>query len=173
MFREQLRSCKVYGEYGVGSSTDWVYNNTNALILAAETSKSWSDRVIEKKDPSRIDIDLIDIGPVGEWGRPLDFSRREKFKDYCSAIWRHNLKPDVVLIDGRFRVSCFMTSVLNGEPGSKVIFDDYVNRAHYHVVEEILNIKERCGRQVLFEIPHKFDRDKANFLAQKFEYVID
>ena len=33
---------------------------------------------------------------------------------------------DCVLVDGRFRVCCFLTSLKNAEQGTRIIFDDYV-----------------------------------------------
>ena len=55
----------------------------------------------------------------------------------------------MVLIDGRFRVACFLFSLLNAKKDSIIIFDDYMNRSEYHVVEEVLPKYEKCGRQVV------------------------
>jgi hypothetical protein len=41
-----------------------------------------------------------------------------------------NVKPDLVLINSRFRLACFMHSLLAADPGTPLLFDDYTNRHH-------------------------------------------
>jgi hypothetical protein len=43
--------------------------------------------------------------------------------------WRRGaVKPDLVLIDGRFRLACFLHPLLAAAPGTPILFDDYTNR---------------------------------------------
>ena len=64
-----------------------------------------------------------------------------------------------MLIDGRFRVCCFLTSLKFAKEGTKIIFDDYTTRRHYHIVEEHVSRAETCGRQCLFIVPPKSEID--------------
>ena len=93
--------------------------------------------------------------------------------NYISNVWTFNLKADVILIDGRFRVASFLFSLINAKEGSIIIFDDYTDRSHYHVVEEILEVYKKCGRQVVFKVPKVFNKHLAEELLQKFIYVMD
>ena len=84
-------------------------------------------------------------------------------------------KPDLVLIDGRFRVASFLTSLRECKVGTKIIFDDYEFRAHYHIVEDFIKPDRIFGPQAIFEVTSK---DNLNFsaldkLINKFEYVMD
>lgn len=173
LFRQVVSSCSVYGEYGVGASTNWVYENTRARIIAAETSPDWAMGVMNGKSQDRIELKLIDVGTVGEWGRPRSYEKRANFPFYCNSIWSGEVTPDVVLVDGRFRVCCFLTSVLQGKPGLSIFFDDYSDRPHYHIVEEICPVRERCGRQVLFQVDRSTDLQKAALLRDQFAFVMD
>ncbi|MDB2388614.1 hypothetical protein N9W47_05090, partial [Alphaproteobacteria bacterium] len=101
------------------------------------------------------------------------YSYRNNFIDYIGAVWHFNLKADVILIDGRFRVACFIYSLLNAEEGSVIIFDDYINRSFYHVVEEIVPRFDECGRQAVFKVPKQFNINLAKKLLDKFIYVFD
>jgi len=69
-----------------------------------------------------------------------------------SEIIKCNQFPNVILIDGRFRVACFLASLLLAKPGTIILFDDYVNRPHYHVVEKHLSLSKAAGRMVEFVI---------------------
>jgi hypothetical protein len=172
-FIKHVSKAKVYAEYGVGQSTDWVHRNTSAMILAVDSSKQWIHKVIADKSGPRIDARWVDLGPLGEWGRPLTYKLRDNFVHYVKSPWVRSATPDVVLIDGRFRVCCFLTSILHATPDTIIVFDDYIDRPHYHIVEELLAPFEWCGRQAIFSVPAHFDRPRATALADRFLYVMD
>ena len=48
-----------------------------------------------------------------------------------------------------------------------------MNRPHYHVVEEVLGIYKKCGRQVVFKVPSVFKKQLATELLKQFIYVMD
>ncbi len=172
-FREIVSSARLYGEYGVGASTECVYGYTDARIVAVESSPEWAAKVTDGKDTQRLRLHLVDLGATGAWGYPIAYSRREHFQVYTDWIWRRGDKPDVVLIDGRFRVACFFTSVLIGEPGTTIIFDDYRDRRHYHIVEEMLRPYATCGRQAIFRRPAAVDTEALQELIDQFRMVRD
>ena len=118
---------------------------------------------------------LADLGVVKAWGRPAGYDLEENFSVYTDWIWLHNEKPDVVLVDGRFRVCSFLTSLLQAESGTKIIFDDYVNRQHYHFVERFISPVAFFGRQALFIVPPKqlLKVDDLVDSINKFRYVFD
>lgn len=151
-FKQLAMRASVYGEYGVGESTLWVANNTQARVLAVETDGTWVERV--KQSVSREEIQIIhaDLGPVGDYGRPVDYQKFDSFPDYFEGIWNGGSKPDLVLIDGRFRVACFLTSLLFCEEGTIIIFDDYKDRSHYHIVERVIAPSAVSGRQAIFNV---------------------
>jgi hypothetical protein len=90
MFRRVVDEARVYGEYGVGASTNYIYDHTDAYIMAVETSPEWAARTIENKDRSRISIACADVGPVGAWGRPLSYALCAN-----SKLYRWHLEPAV------------------------------------------------------------------------------
>ncbi len=172
-FMKHVSKARVYAEYGVGQSTDWVHSNTSAMILAVDSSEQWIHKVIADKTGPRIDAQWVDLGPLGDWGRPLTYKQRDNFIHYAKSPWVRSATPDVVLIDGRFRVCCFLTSILRATPDTIIVFDDYIDRPHYHIVEELLVPFEWCGRQAIFSVPPNFDRQRATVLADRFLYVMD
>ena len=109
------------------------------------------------------------------WGFPKDNSSRSNFIKYCEWIWQQEQKPNFVLIDGRFRVCCFLVSIKHGSPGTKIIIDDYNNRPQYRIVEEFVEVKEKYKRQSLFIIPEKskINLNKLDEEIEKFQYVMD
>ena len=81
--------------------------------------------------------------------------------------------PDLVLIDGRFRVCCFLTSLARAEAGTILLFDDYRDRPLYHLVEEFVQPSRQCGRQTAFVVPANVDKQLLLATAERFLYVTD
>lgn len=175
LFVKSLTNVSRYAEYGVGRSTLWVHKNTNAIIKSVDTSNDWINVIKSKigNDPAnRVTFQYFDVGPLSDWGRPKDFSKKENFLPYINSIWDNpDFLPQLVLIDGRFRIACFLNALLKGEPGTVIIFDDYKQRPEYHVVEEILKPTQRFGRQALFVIPESLDKPNIQQLFEKFVFV--
>ena len=173
LFKQYLMNCNIYFEYGVGASTRWVLENTKSKIISVDTDKKWINTIdLSNKDP-RIKLNWINLGDLENWGRPKSYLYRARFINYVSNVWNFNEKADVILIDGRFRVACFLYSLINAKINSVIIFDDYNNRPYYHIIEEILPIYKICGRQALFKVPKTFDKNSAEKLLDNFMYVFD
>tara|TARA_B100000900_G_C20587824_1_gene720383 strand:- start:1423 stop:2064 length:642 start_codon:yes stop_codon:yes gene_type:complete len=176
LFKNILRKkvTKIYAEYGCGKSTNWVLKNTNTKVIAVDTSLEWVKEV-KKRNSENLKIHYSDCGEVGAWGAPIDYSKCDNFSDYTDFIWKQADKPDVVLIDGRFRVCCFLTSLKHANEGTKILFDDYINRPHYHIVERYVPRMKVDGRQCLFVVPKKseIDLEQLDKDIKAFRYVID
>ena len=176
IFKSVAKKSLFYGEYGCGASTLWLDGNADLRIKGVDSSKDWIDFVLNKVGRST-DIDLIwiDFGPLGKWGRPISYEKDHNIINYLEYIWRGEDKPDLVLIDGRFRVACFLTSLLHSNEGALIIFYYYRHRAHYHIVERFLKPTEYCGRQALFMVPSSAELDYSQIreMRDKFIYVMD
>jgi hypothetical protein len=155
LFCDHISHARVYVEYGCGASTLWVAKNSNCSIWSVDTSAEWIAKVrLEAgKRNSFIHLHHADLGPVGSWGRPLSYEKIDNFIDYTDWVWQQDISPDVILIDGRFRVACFLTTLCKAKPGAHILFDDYVDRPYYHFVERFISPISFCGRQALFIVP--------------------
>ncbi len=173
-FKSVIQGIDYYGEYGMGKSTIWVANNTQIKkIFAVDTSKEWVDKVQSGVGTDVLEAEWVDLGQLAKWGMPVDYSKRESILNYVESIWEREQKPQLVLVDGRFRVACFLYSLATGAPGTKIIFDDYTDRPHYHLVEEFVKRSETCGRQCVFIIPEDLDKVKVMSLMSQFLLVME
>lgn len=175
LFKHHLEYANVYFEYGCGKSTEFVLKCSNAQVFAVDTSAEWVNRLqssCQKPFGNRIKLQWVDVGPVGNWGTPTSYGNRANFSEYRDWLWNLRIKPDLVLIDGRFRVSCFLASLKFADIGTKIIFDDYYNRPHYHVAQEFCDVVDRCGRQALFIVTANAKQRVTDSVLHEFVNVI-
>lgn len=175
IFKRELRRCRVYGEYGCGGSTLWVARHSSAAVLAVDSSAEWVENVRRETQEfsARIRMEWVGLGCLSDWGYPATYRYRWRFREYVAWPWCHPIKPDLVLIDGRFRVACFLECLLNAKPGTRLIFDDYQPRPHYHLVEEFCPLVDRDGRQALFVVPERLALSDIAAEKERFLYVRD
>tara|TARA_B100000242_G_scaffold289410_2_gene259199 strand:+ start:2587 stop:3228 length:642 start_codon:yes stop_codon:yes gene_type:complete len=175
LFKSLITNTDVYGEYGCGNSTIWVSKNYNINIYSVETDLFWQKKISKTIKNKKCEIYHADLGKVRNWGMPLNYERENFFNSYTDWIWQQKYKPTVVLIDGRFRVCCFLTTLINSNSGTKIIFDDYNDRDHYHYVEKYIKPTKKNNRQSLFIVPGKdqLDIDKIKKSINNFRYVFD
>lgn len=174
LFKELLGSSKIYGEYGCGKSTEFALKYTDASICSVDTSEEWACKirsVAQRMNSERLNLKWVDVGLIGDWGYPVSFTHRHKYVEYAEYIWGKS-DPDLVLIDGRFRVYCFLTSLKFSAVGTKLLFDDYVDRPFYHVAEDFCPRVDSCGRQVLFEVTEKAKASVSHEVLLSFQNVV-
>lgn len=176
MFKEIIVDAGTYAEYGCGASTIWVANNTSCAILGVDSSDVWLDNVRKScADTSKLSLHHCNMGKVGDWGRPVSYDRWEHFADYTDWIWTQRASPDVILVDGRFRICCFLTSLMNAKKGARILFDDYMDRPPYHYIERFAKRSRTCGRQALFIAPgrERIDVAAVSKAIEQFRFVMD
>lgn len=164
VFEALLRQAGSYLEYGSGGST------VLAARLGVPTVTVESDRFYARSvraaigERARNRMLVPDIGVTREWGTPL-FKRATPAR---LRRWRRCVEapfallaeeatpfPDLVLVDGRFRVACALAcareAALRGQ-ASTLCLDDYVGRPWYHSVEQFLGTPRLAGRMAIFDV---------------------
>lgn len=158
LLRETYAGANTILEYGMGGSTVLAAEQVGKTVFSVENSASWfhmMQEYFEANPPSAaIHLHLVDVGEVKKWGHPKNHSGWHSYQKYPLSIWdlQEFSPPDVVLIDGRFRVGCFLATLFRCEKPTVVLFDDYTNRKKYHIVEKFAKVESTSGRMARFEI---------------------
>lgn len=156
--RTAYEAAEVVLEYGSGGST-LMAAELGKTVFSVESDPAWAqmmrDWFAANPTPGSVEIIHADIGPTKEWGHPVDHSGWKGYADYPLAIWDRKgfQQPDVVLVDGRFRVGCALATAFRTARPVTLLFDDYAKRDHYHVVEKFLgHPAAMIGRMACFEV---------------------
>lgn len=158
VIREAYAKADVILEFGSGGSTV-VGAEAGKRVTSVESDKAWAQMMRDwfAANPPAGEVDIIwsDIGPTKEWGHPADDSGWKGFARYPLEVWdlpdfQH---PDVVLVDGRFRMGCVLGAAFRITRPIPVYFDDYANRPRYHQIETFLGAPtEIVGRMARFDL---------------------
>ncbi|KAA9133385.1 hypothetical protein F3N42_03285 [Marinihelvus fidelis] len=150
----------VVVEYGAGGST-LLGARLGKTVLSVESDPKWLLGIMgaykEQDLPGKVVPIHVDIGLTGKWGYPEDEKAFRAWPDYAFRPWdyceEHDLSPDLVLVDGRFRPACFLATCVWSRRPIRLIFDDYAERSEYHVVENFTKPSEIVdNRMAVFEI---------------------
>ncbi|WP_432768251.1 hypothetical protein [Sphingopyxis sp.] len=172
LFERQLAGRASLLEFGCGGSTV-VAARRVPTIVSVDSNSEWLTKV--GTDPAvaarAFTPFYADIGPVGEWGHPIDDTRIRDWPRYHAAVWRHiKGSPDVVLLDGRFRVACALQALIHAKPDTVLLFHDFADRPQYHVVLRHMEVVERAD--TLAVLRPRADLDGKAVLHDLFDHFL-
>lgn len=149
-FKDKLFNCNLYLEYGSGSST-LLADEKNINYYSVESDKNFHK--VLKKYLKNGNYLLKDFGIVKNSSSPVLFTYtklfyRNRAKKYAGDVFHQlnekSLVPDLILIDGRYRVLCalYVYKFLKARNStSTIIIDDYITRHYLHVVSNFFEGK--------------------------------
>ncbi len=172
-FIKYLNNSKFYCEFGSGTSTIFAANK-KLKFISVENSKPFFKSLnkiidIKTKNYERL---YINTGLTRSWGIPFlnkVFYSKKKVRKYCLENKNFRIKPDIILIDGRYRVATTLSMIKNKNFYQKTIFiiDDYVDREYYKVLENYIEIKKTVGKSIFC-----FPKSNINFDYLKKDYEV-
>lgn len=155
--RTAYAAADVVLEYGSGGSTVMAAD-LGKQVISVESDPGWAAMMQGwfKANPAKAPVQIVhaDIGPTRDWGYPKTEEEFRKWPDYAMKVWDMlgPLHPDVVLVDGRFRLACFLTTAYRITRPVTLFFDDYTPRTAYHKAEEICRPTALIGRMARFDL---------------------
>lgn len=183
LFKTYLANCHVYFEYGCGGSTCLASTYWNIeQMYTVDSTHDWVSKV--KEEPSvqqkisckQIEFYVIDIDAnPNYWGFPKSEAKKENWPLYSTVMTRicPMKQPNVILVDGRFRVACTIQSVLSCTGSPFICIHDYTHRPYYHVVETFLDKVDQVDTLVILQKPNDKNIDEKALVALYDTYKYD
>lgn len=158
VLRAAYAQAEVILEYGSGGSTVMAAE-MGKHVTAVESDRAWAQMMRDwfAANPAEGEVRIVwsDIGPTKEWGHPVDDSAWKHFPAYPLAVWDRPdfAHPDVVLVDGRFRMGCALATAYRITRPIPLYYDDYTNRPRHHQIEAFLDAPAAItGRMARFDL---------------------
>lgn len=180
--RRRLRETKVYLEYGSGGSTILAGHYVPTIVSVESDRrfhKQLEKRISDLRLKSKVHLIYANIGWTEDYGYPI-FKRQtakrvRRWSEYAKAPWSKlaelGIKPDTVLIDGRFRIACTLQTLLEVDESCRILVDDYVGRTPYECITRYADLVALHGRMAEFKKKSDFNeelvrRDLEGFYRQ-------
>jgi len=164
LFERVVAGRRRYAEFGTGGSTPLALRLGIETLVAVEADPAWAEAVRQTPEVSaavaegRATVLHADIGAIADWGTPVDKEPSRLWPRYVSFMWREWARrasfPDVVLVDGRFRVACCLSVALlhaarRGEAPPLVMLRDLTPQrpsyqAVFHAFREVERTHTLC-----------------------------
>lgn len=158
VLRAAYAQADVILEYGSGGSTV-LAAEMGKTVTSVESDQAWAQMMRDwfAANPPKGEVRIVwsDIGPTKEWGHPVDDSAWKQFPAYPLAVWDRPdfVHPDVVLVDGRFRMGCALAAAYRITRPIPLYYDDYASRPRHHQIEAFLGTPtEITGRMARFDL---------------------
>jgi hypothetical protein len=153
----KLAEAKLYIEFGSGGST-LLADRMGVRTISVESDRYYAKAVRKRLSGPNVRVLTPNIGVTAPWGYPLfrrpTRRRQRRWRNYIEAPFA-NGAPDLVLIDGRFRVACSLQAAHHAHEHSHpatLLFEDYASRPQYRIIERYLGVPQMIGRVAVFEI---------------------
>lgn len=176
LFTGFVGCARRYVEFGSGASTVLAAGLVKEEVIAFDSSQAWLDRVAEACRARRTRLSprlaFIDIGETAEWGFPEDQKARARWPAYHANMWDDPsvAQGDLYLIDGRFRLACFVQVMLHASDKPFVAFHDYASREHYGDAALLGREIVRVNDLSIFVRRPDFDPNMARKLLEIYAY---
>jgi hypothetical protein len=174
MYYKCLAKSTNYFEFGSGGSTYQASIRKNIKqVYSVESDKEWyhkmNDTLLNNVKLLYIEIDT----QPNTWGRPGPKCTVKQMKSYSDQI-KMVSNIDLILIDGRFRVACCLKCFDVIDERTRIAFDDFLNRPHYHIVLDYYDIVEQTVDKRMVILQKKTNiKPIPSALIAKYELIAD
>ena len=159
-------------EYGSGGSTFFFLKQVKN-VLSVENNKDFFEymKSIKTLENKKLIYNYVDIGETEEWGFPKNKAKIENWPKYYNNPWLEHIKfkPNLVFIDGRFRVMCALKTVQHVDKSTKIIIHDFTDRDHYQDILNFYKIVDSVDTMVVLQPKETIDVKKLSELEEMYK----
>lgn len=179
LFEKLCKNKKTVIEYGSGGSTIFFLKG-KTKVYSVESNREFYEFMqsipfIEKSLNHSLQYNFIDLGATDQWGAPLSEDKKANWPLYYTQVWdsiENKTTIDAIFIDGRFRVSCCLYSILqvleHGAKDTLFLIHDFWKRKHYHIVLQYLKEYKSASNLGSFHLKENIDIEEVRALLHEY-----
>ena len=136
---------RFYYEFGSGGSTYKAIHAPNITrVISMESDTSYYISTLPQLSAPHCERIFVDVGAYNNWGNPAAGVPKSRYELYFKHIDSVPVLPDLVLIDGRWRVACALHIALRCVGAGTVVLVDDFQRSEYAAILDYYDIIERA-----------------------------
>lgn len=172
LFKDILSKGGTYLEHGCGGSTVLAADSPISYMTSIDTNAEWIAKcaaqpsVAYRIEQEQARLLHINIGNTAAWGKPINKELSFMWPCYSIGVWSilHRL-PDIVFVDGRWRVSCSLYALLRCNNHATIMIHDWPSRPQYHILLEFASIAAHAGALAALKPTPNRDLDRIAHLC--------
>lgn len=180
VLKEHLDQCSHYLESGCGGTTLMALESDSPKAIdVVETDIAWIEKLKERPEISkainqkRIAFHNRDVGQVGNWGMPLDQTKRTNWPFFSMGFWDDIAGDvDLVFVDGRFRVATVLAALLMTTPNTRILVHDFKDRPYYNEMLEYADKVIQLDTLLVLERPSVFSYRSVLRAWSRYEFDV-
>jgi hypothetical protein len=181
-----MKSARTYFEFGTGGSLFLAAEAGVDESMSVDNAMRWvrtvrEAAIVRRRLGSRARFVYVDTGgAASNLGRPRrnlgssqrEYFMRERYPLYPLSLSLAPFVPDLILVDGRFRVACALRALFSIPRTTLLIIHDY-HRTGYHHVELFYDRLFQVRRLAVFRPKIVYDARLAFAMYGKFHQVYE
>lgn len=169
---------RVILEFGCGGSTEIAAASSASKIYCVESDGQWitecsqTPKIKARLEDSSLKFFHAFVGETVSYGRPANKDGLAQWPAYSCGVWSmiNSDIPDVILIDGRFRMSCLLQSLLRCTD-VRILMHDFWSRPPYQEALQYTDVVESIADLVV--LMPKSDVSLRHLAIRSVEYLLD
>lgn len=168
-FQHTLQYTTNYLEFGGGGTTIMASEHIKGKGHLITSIKSLHNKLSNNINSTNFKLNYVDIESTDDFGYPSSKCPKDKLTNYTNITNLVDLNSiDTILVKGRFRVACLLNIFNDIKHSTIILFDDYTNRNHYHIVEKYYDIVNQIDRMVVLK-----KKKNVNIPQETTQYIFD
>ena len=183
LFGKYLLKSSNYIEFGAGGSTIYALEKNIKNIYSIETDISWINKlkkfklIEDKLNKKELTIKYLDLECMWwkhvSWSSyPSEFCSKKNWSLYSKLANECTFTPDLILIDGRFRVASALESIKIMNDDTFLLIHDYI-RKQYYVVEDFFDKIEGVLTLQVFKKKKNINMEELDKVIEKYRLIMD
>jgi len=174
---DQLTQAEVVLQYGCASS-EIVCNESHVkTVLAVDANKAVCDEIYTLIDvKEKLHLMYADIGSLDESGKqPISVEHFKLYHQYMIFPWaladKYASMPDLVIIDGHFKVASFFYSLICAPENTKIIFNNFFDHPDHELIRNYSPLESRHGNAAVFLVRKNYIVSELTAMIAKYSVI--
>ena len=167
LYAQHIKEIDYLVEFGAGGSTTFAFEKKVWCVLSIETDITYINKLLENDvinqmtAAGRLKMLHVDLGPCGQYGFPQTPPSKSVRRRYqIRSLEFVERVPEVVLIDGRYRLAVALRCILAFGTDTTLCFHDFWDRqSKYGRILDFTDVLAREDRLAVLRARPGLDRD--------------
>lgn len=176
---QRLTHTKVLLQYSCAAYTQEACTKTNIQkVIAVESNKSLSDSIYQSiMQKEKLHMVYANLGEVDAFGLPVSSEKFKNFHTFMVLPWaladKYMLSPDTILINGPFKIACFLYSLICAQEGTVILFNNFFKNPAYEMVRNYCALEKRHGDMAEFIVHKNYVLSDITAHIAKYSVIAD